>query len=256
LPRRKTQVNLQFSLLMSTPDTNALHTILDSEVPTELLRLALTHPSAVGEGLERTLQSNQRLEFLGDAVLGAAVAAHLYEAQSVLPEGELTLRKIALVQKSTLARAARRLGLGEHVILGRGEETAGGRNRDAILADALEALIGALFLAHGFEVAQKFALRALCAEIEALGNKDTIASAKNLLQEFTQANGLGTPTYRTTQSSGPAHARRFQAEVLLLQTVSGTGEGATKKEAESKAAALALEQLQSDVPFVGKNANV
>jgi ribonuclease-3 len=228
---------------MESANFQHVRTLLNAEVPDDLLQLALTHPSAVGEGIERTLQSNQRLEFLGDAVLGASVAAQLYETQITLPEGELTLRKVALVQKPALARAAKRLGLGDHLILGRGEDAAGGRRRDAILADALEALIGALFLAQGFDVARAFALRALREEIEKLESRSAIASVKNLLQEYTQANGLGTPVYRTVQSSGPAHARRFQSGVLLQGKVRGAGEGASKKEAESNAAQAALEGL-------------
>jgi ribonuclease-3 len=222
--------------------------LLGGDVSDELLQLALTHPSAVGEGIERTLQSNQRLEFLGDAVLGASVAAQLYETQSTLPEGDLTLRKVALVQKPALARAAKRLGLGDHLVLGRGEDAAGGRRRDAILADALEALIGALFLAQGFESARAFALRALQEEIAKLESRSAIASVKNLLQEFTQAHGLGTPVYDTMQSSGPAHARRFKSGVLLQEEVRGEGEGASKKEAESNAAEAALQVLKSSLP--------
>lgn len=230
---------------MSTPNLDAVRELLVAPISDELLRLALTHPSAVGEGIERTLQSNQRLEFLGDAILGASVAAYLFEKQSTLPEGDLTLRKVALVQKPALARAAKRLKLGRHLILGRGEDAAGGRERDAILADAVEALIGALFIAQGFAAARNFALRALQEEIELLENTAAVASAKNLLQEHTQAVGLGTPTYNTAQSSGPAHARRFHSQVLLQTSVHGEGEGASKKEAESKAARAALEKLQS-----------
>jgi ribonuclease-3 len=230
---------------MSTPlpDFDKLRALLGADVSDELLKLALTHPSAVGEGIERTLQSNQRLEFLGDAILGASVAAYLYETESTLPEGELTLRKIALVQKPTLARAARRLGLGKQLVLGRGEENSGGRERDAILADALEALIGALFLAQGFQAARDFTLRALGKEIGVLASAVAVASAKNLLQEHTQAVGLGTPIYDTYHESGPSHASRFKARVLLQNEVHGEGEGASKKEAESRAARSALEKL-------------
>jgi ribonuclease-3 len=233
---------------MSTPDFNATRAILGFSVSDELLRLALSHPSAVGEGTERTSKSNQRLEFLGDAILGASVAAHLYQTQSTLSEGELTLRKIALVQKPTLARAAKRLGLGEYLILGRGEDAAGGRKRDAILADALEALIGAVYLERGFLAAQEFSLRALDAEIENLENAPAIANIKNLLQERTQAISLGTPVYRTWQSGGPSHARTFSSQVLLQNEVWGAGEGTTKKDAECNAASAAcarIEQSQS-----------
>jgi ribonuclease-3 len=231
----------------SIPDLQALRTLLGTELPDELLELALTHPSAVGEGIERTLRSNQRLEFLGDAVLGACAAAHLYETESTLPEGKLTLRKIALVQKPTLARAAREMGLGSFLILGRGEEAGGGRERDAILADALEALIGAVFLASGWEAAQEFAFRALQSEIQKLQSSGVTASAKNLLQERTQAQGFGTPSYQTTttQSVPPV----FASKVVLQDVVWGEGTGASKKEAESNAARIALEKAEQPAPI-------
>lgn len=232
---------------MSTP-LDAIRALLGFAVSDELLTLALSHPSSVGEGTERTLKSNQRLEFLGDAILGAAVAAHLYQEQSTLSEGELTLRKIALVQKPTLARAAKRLGLGAHLILGRGEDAAGGRNRDAILADALEALIGAVYLEFGFDAAQEFSLCALCEEIESLESAPAIANIKNLLQERTQATSLGTPVYQTIQSGGPAHARTFSARVLLQNQVWGEGEGKTKKDAECNAASVALRKIEQLKP--------
>jgi ribonuclease-3 len=216
---------------------------LGADLPDDLLRLSLTHPSTVGEGMERTLESNQRLEFLGDAVLGAAVAAHFYESHPDLSEGELTLRKIALVQKPTLASAAKRLNLGEHLILGRGEELAGGRERKAILADALEALIGAIYLAHGFKAAQEFALRALDRDLEGLKNSPAMANIKNLLQEKTQAMGMGTPSYATSETSGPPHARSFFAQVLLQEEVWGEGNGGSKKDAECRAAQVALDKL-------------
>lgn len=228
---------------MNTPNLKAVREIIGADVPDDLLALALTHPSTVGEG-ERTLKSNQRLEFLGDAILGACIAAHLYETQSTLPEGELTLRKIALVQKPTLARAAKQIGLGAHLILGRGEEAAGGREREAILADALEAVLGTIFLTHGFDGAREFVMRAMLHEIENLENTTVIANIKNILQEYTQANGLGTPNYHTTESSGPAHARRFTSEVLLNGVVRGQGEGASKKDAEFAAARMALGAMQ------------
>lgn len=230
---------------MSTSNFDAVRLILDVRVSDELLTLALSHPSAVGEGLERTLKSNQRLEFLGDAVLGACVASHLYREKSTLSEGELTLRKIALVQKPTLARAAKELKLGRYLILGRGEDAAGGRRRDAILADVLEALIGAVYLEHGFEAAQKFVRRALQTEIEKLETNSAVANVKNLLQEKTQAIGLGTPTYQTQGDDAPSNARTFTARVLLQGEIYGHGQGASKKDAECEAAQQALDKLSA-----------
>ena len=229
-------------------DGDSLRKLLGIALPDDLLRLSLTHPSAVGEGEERTLGSNQRLEFLGDAVLGAAVGAHLYATQHDLSEGELTLRKIALVQKPTLAHAAKRLQLGQYLILGRGEELTGGRERKAILADALEALIGAIYVSSGFEAAQEFALRALDSDLEALKNTPATANIKNLLQEKTQSMGMGTPAYNTNETSGPPHARNFFAQVLLKEEVWGEGSGGSKKDAECRAAQVALERLSTASP--------
>jgi ribonuclease-3 len=215
--------------------------VLGVEVPRELLELALTHPSAVGEGIERTLLSNQRLEFLGDAVLGAVAAAHLYASEPRLPEGDLTQRKAAAVQKRSLAQAARRLELGRYVRLSAGAQAAGGRERDGILSDTLEALIGAIFLSHGFEAARAFVQRVLSAELEEAEQR--AGNVKNALQEKSQAVGLGTPVYRAAVIGGPAHSRQFSAEVLIADQVRGRGRGASKKEAEQRAATEALKAL-------------
>lgn len=219
--------------------------LLTEEIPSELLALAFTHPSSVGEGLERTLKSNQRLEFLGDAIVGAVVAEHWYRTQPNLPEGELTQRKAAVVQKKTLAAVAAKLKLEKLVQVGRGADAMGGRGRDAILADAFEALVGALFLAHGWEAARDFILRALEEPLKVVADTPQTANVKNLLQEYTQSIGLGTPTYHSRQCGGPAHALQFIAEVLLQGKVHGSGEGNSKKEAECRAAQATLEQLQS-----------
>lgn len=224
--------------------SSELHQILGIEIPHELLELALTHPSAVGEGLERTLKSNQRLEFLGDAIIGAVVAEHWYRSQETLPEGELTQRKAAVVQKKSLAKAALDLDLKNSVRVGRGADTLQGRGRDAILADALEAVVGALFLAHGWEAARDFVLRVMKEQLEVTAKTLQTANIKNILQEHTQAIGMGTPLYQSTQSGGPAHARQFSSQVLLEGKVYGDGRGASKKEAECRAAEAAFERLQ------------
>lgn len=227
--------------VLCAPELQArIEKIALSPIEDELLQLALTHPSAVGEGLERTLKSNQRLEFLGDTVLGAIIAAALYRTQSDLPEGELTQRKAAVVQKSTLARVARQLELGKCVILGRGESNAGGHARDTILADVVEALIAAVFLSGGWEAAQRWVLHIFADEIEAAGH-DAV-NIKNRLQEWTQANGLGTPKYQTHEIAASG-AHRFASEVLLGGAVQGQGQGRTKKDAECVAATHALTSL-------------
>jgi ribonuclease-3 len=212
------------------------------EVPAELLELALTHPSAVGEGRERTLRSNQRLEFLGDALVGAIVAEYFYLGEPNLPEGELTTRKIASVRREALAAAAERLGLGARLILGSGERKGGGASRPSNLSDVFEALIGAVYLGCGWEEARKFVVSALGPELAIDVTK--LISAKNRLQEITQASGLGTPRYRTGISG--TDAAQFASEVLLQDEVRGKGLGKSKKLAEEAAAEAALAQI-----FVG-----
>lgn len=220
------------------PDLSDLRLKLNAQVPDELLALALTHPSAVGEGLARTLQSNQRLEFLGDTVVGTVVAEHLYRTETQLPEGDLTQRKAAAVRGESLASAAKRFGLPQFLILGKGEEGSGGRERDTILADALEAVIGAIFLSCGLDKTREFVLRVLDEELASVAQRQV--NVKNLLQEKTQAIGLGTPVYQTSQK---AKERRFVSQVLLLNEARGVGEGKTKKAAEERAAQNTLDAM-------------
>lgn len=215
--------------------------LLGFDIPEDLLQLALSHPSAVGEGLERTLQSNQRLEFLGDALVGAIVAEHFYRSEPNLPEGELTNRKIAAVRREALASAAQRLELGRFLRFGRGEGAAGGATRPSNLSDAFEALIGAVFLAHGYNEARAFVLKSLGPELAR--DPASLVSVKNRLQELTQSIGLGTPRYLTAATS--AKAQEFSSQVLLLDEVRGTGRGSSKKAAEEEAAQAALDALQA-----------
>ncbi|HEY0075486.1 MAG TPA: ribonuclease III [Abditibacteriaceae bacterium] len=227
----------------SCPDFDALREVLGANVPGELLTLALTHPSAAGEGAERVFQSNQRLEFLGDAILGAVVAGHFYASHHDLPEGTLTQYKAAAVRGSSLAKAAQRLNLSHYLILGKGEEAGGGRKRDTILADAFEALVGALFLSQGFDATRTFILRALAEEISVASQN--AVNVKNRLQEKTQAIGLGTPVYQT-QDSGALSTERFSAQVFLLNEPHGEGHGKTKQEAECNAARMALDEIEKE----------
>ena len=187
---------------------------LGLDIPDDLLHLALSHPSAVGEGLERTLKSNQRLEFLGDSLVGAIVASHFYRAEPMLPEGELTSRKIACVRRDALANAARRIGLGAHLQFGRGEGVAGGAERDSNLSDAFEALIGALFLAQGFEATRDFVLKVLEPELNA--DPASLVPAKSRLQELSQAAGVG----HAELCDGAGLA---QAALLFQRGFSGSG---------------------------------
>jgi len=216
-----------------------LETLLGLEIPPELLQLALSHPSAVGEGLERTLQSNQRLEFLGDALVGAFVAAHFYQSEPNLPEGQLTNRKIAAVRREALGEAARRLELGRFLRFGRGEDVAGGADRLSNLSDAFEALTGAIFLAHGWETARDFVVKNLAPELAR--DPATLVPFKNRLQELTQSIGLGTPKYQSAPIR--AHSHQFTSQVLLLDQVRGRGQGSSKKAAEEEAAKMALDAI-------------
>lgn len=216
-----------------------LETLLGLEIPPELLELALSHPSAVGEGLERTLESNQRLEFLGDALIRAIVAEHFYRTEPNLPEGGLTQRKIAAERRESLAAAAQRLQLGRFLRFGRGEGRDNGAARPSNLNDAFEAVTGAVFLAHNYETARDFVLKNLAPEL----NRDpsTLVPFKNRLQELTQSIGLGTPKYQTAPISAKVH--QFSSQVLLLDEVRGRGQGGSKKAAEEEAAKLALEAI-------------
>lgn len=216
-----------------------LTAILGLKVPDELLALALSHPSSVGEGLERTLQSNQRLEFLGDALVGAIVAEHFYRTEPDLPEGQLTNRKIAAVRREALAAAGQRLDLGRFLRFGRGEDIAGGATRPSNLSDAFEALTGAIYLSHGFETTREFVLKQLAPELAR--DPATLVPYKNRLQELTQSIGLGTPRYQTAAMG--TRAGQFSSEVLLLDEVRGRGQGSSKKAAEEAAAQTALEAL-------------
>lgn len=228
----------------STRALDELRARLQAPVPDEILILALTHPSAVNEGMARTLKSNQRLEFLGDTVVGGIVAEHLYRTEPNLPEGDLTQQKAAAVRGESLASAAKRLGLNEFLILGKGEESSGGRQRDTILADAFEAVLGAIFISCGLDTAREFVLQALDVELASVAQR--AVNVKNLLQERTQAVGLGTPVYQSTQlSRQSAQQRRFTSQVLLLGEPRGCGEGRTKKEAEEKAAQATLDAMST-----------
>jgi ribonuclease-3 len=198
-----------------------------------LLLEALTHSSATGPG-RRVRRTNERLEFLGDRVVGLAVAELLIRRYPHDPEGALSPRLSVLVSEPTLADVARKLGLGSWLEVAKGEETAGGRQRPAILADALEALIGAVYLDAGWEVAAALVRRCIEPRLEtmALPPRD----AKTTLQEWTQSRGLGLPDYRVTGTSGPAHAPTFEVAVSLAGHGCATATGGSKRAAEQAAA--------------------
>ncbi|MYB43064.1 MAG: ribonuclease III [Chloroflexi bacterium] len=211
-----------------------------------LLRLALTHPSYTNEH-EGSDRSFDRLEFLGDSVLGMVIAERLYERFPEVEEGRLTLWRAHIVQGSTLAEAAKRLGLGRYLLLGRGEETTGGRDRPGNLADAYEALIGALKLDRGpdggLEGARRFIERTLAPELEALQTDPAELNTKGALQQYCEGR-FGRPHYVIVEELGPEHDREFAVEVRVDGEVMGRGSGRTKQQAEKDAAREALRELR------------
>lgn len=205
-----------------------------------LLVTAFTHPSYAQE--QGMVENNQRLEFLGDAVLNLVVAKYLYIAFPSQPEGVLTKIRAKVVCERYLAKFARALNIGDYLILGRGEENSGGRNRSSILADAMEAVIGALYLDQGLEYIESFILQHMQGDIDAVANGD-FYDFKSRLQELVQSTSRENVTYEILRESGPAHDRTFVAGVSFQSRLLATGTGKTKKEAEQKAAEEALKEL-------------
>ena len=211
-----------------------------------LLEQALVHGSYINENPGIAVTSNERLEFLGDAVLGLVVAEKLYQDFPHLTEGEMTKLRSAVVRRDTLARVARAVSLGDYLYLGKGEEAGGGRNKPTNLAGALEAVVAAIFLDRGPATARDFILRLLNRELqEAVSQGPEGADYKSQLQELIQARQQLTPTYRLVTAEGPDHDKRFTVEVKAGDAVLGMGSGKSRKLAEIEAARSALEQLQS-----------
>lgn len=205
-----------------------------------LLEHALTHSSFANESRGR-YTSNERLEFLGDSVLGMVVADHLYRTFPDMPEGELTRTRAALVCEESLVEVAQELGLGSYLRLGKGEELSGGRNRPSIQADAVEAVLAAVYLDGGIGSARKIIHRYVLSRTEKpAGHRDY----KTALQELIQRESGHTLTYRLTGEEGPDHAKMFWVEVCLNDKAVGAGKGHSKKEAEQMAAKAAIERLE------------
>ncbi len=205
----------------------------------ELLRVALTHPSYANEHPDDAHETNERLEFLGDAVLGLIVAEALYADFPEVEEGRLTEWRAQLVCGPTLSRVAVRLELGDMLLLGRGEEATGGRAREGNLERVFEAVVGAVMLDQGLEAAREFAHRALAEEIAALDADPGTLNPKGALQQLVQGV-LGRPQYVTTAEEGPEHARSFTIEARIDGEVVGRGVGSSKQQAEKEAARQAL----------------
>jgi ribonuclease-3 len=214
-----------------------LQTTLDYRFrDTGLFLQALTHRSAPGN-------SNERLEFLGDAVLDVVVSEALYSARPDAPEGDLSRLRAFLVRDSSLAALAADLGLGKHLVLGSGERKAGGHRRESILADALEALFGAVYLDRGFEAAAMFVQRAFGDRLENFPDIDDLRDPKTRLQEWLQARGLGLPEYDLVGVSGKAHQQRFEVRCTVPQRQPSVGEGTSRRAAEQEAAERMLTDL-------------
>jgi len=211
-----------------------------------LLQQALIHGSYLNEYPATVSASNERLEFLGDAILGFLVAGKLYRDFPELAEGEMTRIRSFLVRRDTLARIARSLKLGEYLYMGKGEEAGGGRQKPANLAGALEAVIAAVFLDRGLAVARELVLGWLAGEFQEVLAKSRDVDYKSQLQELVQSKYHASPSYRTVQATGPDHDKMFTVEVHIGDRVLGRGSGKSKKVAETEAACHALEQLRSD----------
>jgi len=208
-----------------------------------LLEQALVHSSYVNENPGSALTSNERLEFLGDAVLGLVIAEKLYHDLPSFTEGEMTKLRATLVCRDTLAQAARAVGLGDYLYLGKGEEASGGRHKPVNLAGALEAMIAAIYLDQGPATTKDFILRLFNKEFQKVVSQGAEVNYKSQLQELIQAREQQTPTYHVIEATGPDHDKRFTVEVKVGDTVLGRGSGRSKKEAETEAARSALERL-------------
>ena len=213
-----------------------------------LLEQALTHASVPNEGGGDPNSSNERLEFLGDAFIGLVVARELYADLPESDEGGLTARRSLAVRGEALADAARRLGIGDFLVLGRGERASGGADKTRNLAGALESVVGAVLLDQGHEAAEQFVLRILDDEIANASSVESMKDPKSLLQEFLQAAGMALPEYRVEGSEGPDEAKVWRIEALLGGKVVASGEGRRKIDAERQAATRALEILTTPSP--------
>lgn len=207
-----------------------------------ILKNAVIHSSFVNEHKLKRNDCNERLEFLGDAVLELVSSEFLYKEYKDMPEGELTKLRASLVCEPALAFDARGFGLQEHLLMGKGEEQTGGRERDSIVSDACEALIGAIFLDGGFEAAKAFILKFVLNDAE---NKKLFYDSKSVLQEMTQKIYEKAPEYCTVDENGPAHAKVFKARVSINGDILGEGTGRTKKHAEQQASYQAIIKLKN-----------
>ncbi len=209
----------------------------------KLFELARTHTSYANEHKNKNQGTNQRLEFLGDSVLSIIVSEYIYKNYSHLPEGSLTKIRADVVCEKSLYEIAVKVGVGECLLLGKGEEKAGGRQRVSILADATEAILGAIYLDSDLETAKNVFLPLLTEKIVSAAAKEGRKDYKTTLQEYVQRDGAAKIVYETTGEAGPDHDKTYDVEVTVNGTLKGHGKGKTKKEAEQMAAKNALEKL-------------
>ena len=208
----------------------------------DLLKHAMMHSSYANEKHYDRTRNNERLEFLGDAVLELSTSEHLYQLYPKKPEGELTKLRASLVCESTLAFCSREIELGEYLLLGKGEELTGGRERPSIVSDAMEALIGAIYLDSGFASAKEFVVRFILNDIE---HKQLFFDSKTILQEMIQGQYADTLSYELLKEEGPDHNKSYEVRAMLGKTVLGNGVGRTKKAAEQEAAYQGILYLKS-----------
>ncbi|UFU00996.1 ribonuclease III [Radiobacillus kanasensis] len=208
----------------------------------KLLKQAFTHSSYVNEHRKKDYEDNERLEFLGDAVLELGVSQYLFKEYPKMEEGELTKLRASIVCEPSLVNFARKIGFGDYILLGRGEEMTGGRTRPALLADVFESFIGALYLDQGYDIVLQFLEKFVFPEISN-GAFSHGMDYKSQLQEVVQRNKNGNVEYVIIEERGPAHSREFVSQVLIKGQMSGEGIGRTKKEAEQRAAKTALDAL-------------
>ena len=209
-----------------------------------LLEMAFVHPSYLNENPGFAGSSNERLEFLGDAILNFIVAEKLYEEFPELSEGNLTEIRASLVCRDTLAEIAFSLKLGDWLLLGQGEEANGGKTRPSNLANAMEALIGVLYLEQGLARARRFIFRQLKPRLDKIKAGKRTPNYKALVQELVQGQKRPTPVYRLVETAGPDHSKQFTVEILVEGEVVGNGTGKSKKAAENQAARAAWEKLR------------
>lgn len=209
----------------------------------DYLKQAFSHSSFINEMKSKNMESYERLEFLGDAVLEMITSEFLYEHYKDLPEGKLTKLRASIVCEYTLSSVSKMLHLGEYVLLSKGEELTGGRTRNSILCDLFEALLGAIYLDGGMKPAKEFVYTFLLTDIE---NKSLFYDAKTTLQEMVQKDGKGVVTYNLLKEEGPDHSKSFLTQVLVDDVPLATGEGTSKKSAQQMAAYKAILLLKEN----------